>query len=235
MNLLALDTTAVAASAAVLREGRIVSFIHSEAGAARGELLLPMIEHCLAAASLSFGAIDAYACTNGPGSFTGVRIGVATVKGLAFGANRPCVAVSTLRAIAENLRYLPGIYCAAMDARRSELYTALFAAGEDGTVHRLCEDAALPVAELADIARKYAKDKPIYTAGDGAHIARRALTEAGLCVMPTPELLAMQTAASVARCAYRELLAGRTVTAEALAPLYLRVPQAERERNQKIQ
>ncbi len=230
MILLAIDTTAVSASAALLRDGKVIASLHSEAGAARGELLLPMIESCLSCAHLTFDDVDAYACTNGPGSFTGVRIGVATLKGLAFGKQTPCVPVSTLEAIAENLRPLPAVYCAAMDARRGELYTALFDTDEHGRLRRLTEDEALPVSRLADRVRPYLNGRQIYTAGDGAHVAKTALTNAALPCGETPALLTMQTAASVARVAYAALENGFSLDCTKLSPLYLRVPQAERER-----
>ncbi len=230
MILLAIDTTAVSASAAILRDGKVIASLHSEAGAARGELLLPMIEHCLSVSHLNFGDIDAYACTNGPGSFTGVRIGVATIKGLAFGTATPCVPVSTLEAIAENLRPLPGVYCAAMDARRGEVYTALFDTDEDGNLRRLTEDEALPLNDLPKRIRPYLASRRIYTAGDGAHLAKKVLTDADLPCDHTPLLLSMQTAASVARVAARTLIGGFSADCTRLSPLYLRVPQAERER-----
>ena len=230
MILLAIDTTAVSASAALMRDGKVIASLHSEAGAARGELLLPMIESCLSVSHLTFGDIDAYACTNGPGSFTGVRIGVATVKGLAFGKDLPCVPVSTLEAIAENLRPLRGVYCAAMDARRGEVYTALFDTDEEGNLRRLTADEAIPVSLLAERVRPYLDGRPVFAAGDGAHVAKKALKDADILCEETPALLSMQTASSVARVAQAALLRGFSLDCTKLSPIYLRVPQAERER-----
>ncbi len=234
MNILALDSTAVSASVAVSCDDRIVARFTADNGLTHSELLLPMAEAALRAANMKVSDIDLFACTAGPGSFTGVRIGVATVKGLAFGTGKPCVGVSTLAAIAENLAPLPGIYCAVMDARRGQVYTALFEY-RDGEVVRLTPDEATPVSTLAQRLLSDYPKHPVFLAGDGYRVALPALKAAGVNVCDTPELLRLQSAASTALCAHRMAERGETVTDTALSPIYLRLPQAERDRLAKQQ
>ena len=233
MLLLAIDSTARACSAAISQNGRVIVSMQNDTGNTHSEQLLPMVESCLARASLSYKDIDAFACTNGPGSFTGVRIGVSVIKGLAFGTSKPCIEVSALEALAESLRPLDGLYCAVMDARRSQVYTALFDTDENGALRRLTPDAALSLDELIELYRTQYDGKPLSLAGDGYAVAERALTLAGITVLPTPSILRLQNAAAVAHVAERKLMMGETTTDIALSPLYLRVPQAERERLQK--
>ena len=233
MKILALDSTARAASAAVMVNGDVVACFTADVGQTHSEVLLPMAEAACRAASLTVSEADCYAVTVGPGSFTGVRIGVATVKGLAFRFPednvKNCVAVSTLEALAENLYGLDGILCAVMDARRKEVYNALFRM-ENGTLTRLTPDRAISLAALAEELRTLYKNEPIRLSGDGYDVAHAALTEAGVACPETPYLLRLQNASSVARCANRAVLLGNTVTEASLSPVYLRMPQAERER-----
>lgn len=232
MNILALDSTSRVASAAVLRGEQVLSVFTADSGLTQSELLLPMLRETLAAARMTFADVDLYALTVGPGSFTGVRIGVATVKGLAFGKNTPCVPVSTLLSLAENLAPLDGILCPVMDARRAQVYNALFRT-EDGLPRRLCEDRALPIAALAEELCTRYPGEGVRLCGDGAALAAPVLRAAGVPLLPTPPLLSLQSAASVGRCALRAALTGDTTTARDLRPLYLRMPQAERERLEK--
>ena len=233
MNILSMDSTARAASVAVMTDERITACFTADVGQTHSEILLPMAEDACRVASVALSDIDYYAVTVGPGSFTGVRIGVAAVKGLAFRypeADEPnCVAVSTLESLAENLYGLDGILCAVMDARRSEVYNALFRM-ENGTLTRLCPDRAISLRALSEELLTLYKNEPIRLVGDGYDVAYPALTEAGASCPPTPALLRLQSAASVARCARRMILCGEVVTDRALSPVYLRLPQAERER-----
>ncbi len=229
MNILAFDSTAVSASVAVAKDEKILARFTADNGLTHSELMLPMAEAALRAASLHFSDIDLFACTAGPGSFTGVRIGVSTVKGLAFGTGKPCVGVSTLAAIAENLIPLEGIYCAVMDARRGQVYAALFTC-RDGELHRLTNDMAISLNELSARLRVDYAGKPIYLAGDGYHVAYNALKDSSIRLMDTPPLLRLQSGASVAALAYRAALRGETISDTDLVPIYLRLPQAERDR-----
>ncbi len=234
MNILAFDSTAVSASVAVAKDEQVLARFTADNGLTHSELILPMAEAALRAAGLAFSDIDLFACTAGPGSFTGVRIGVSTVKGLAFGTGKPCVGVSTLAAIAQNLVPLDGIYCAVMDARRGQVYTALFTC-RDGELCRLTNDAAISLNELTSRLLLDFAGQPVYLAGDGYKVAYPVLEKAGVNVQKTPSLLRQQSAASVAVIAYHAALRGETVSDANLVPVYLRLPQAERDRLAKAE
>ena len=228
MITLAFDSTAKAASVALLCDGKALADYTIDNGLTQSELLLPMAEDMLKSLNLGFDDISLFATSVGPGSFTGVRIGVALVKGLAFGKNKPCVSVSTIEALAENLSGLDGIIVPAMDARRAQVYTAIFKSDKDGLT-RLTEDMAIPLTELADMLHAYPPES-IYIVGDGYEVAHRSLSEAGILLCETPKGLRLESAASVARVAERIYKNGGAVSDSEIAPTYLRVPQAERER-----
>lgn len=232
MITLAFDSTAKAASVAVLKDGKALADYTIDNGLTQSELLLPMAEDMLKSLGLEFDDISLYATSVGPGSFTGVRIGVALVKGLAFGKNKPCVSVSTIEALAENLRGLDGIIVPAMDARRSQVYTALFRSDKDGLT-RITEDLAIPLTELADRLSAYPCEN-IYIVGDGYEVAHKALSSLGIKLSATPIGLRLENAASVARVAEAIYQAGGAITDSEIAPTYLRVPQAERERLERL-
>lgn len=228
MITLAFDSTAKSASVAVLSDSHVLAEYTVDNGLTQSELLLPMAEDMLDSLKLSFDDISLLAASVGPGSFTGVRIGVALVKGLAFGKNIPCASVSTLEALAENLSGIRGIIVPCMDARRGQVYTAIFESDENG-IRRISEDMAIPLTELAEILGQYG-DKRIYLSGDGYFGAKRALSDLGINTESTPALLILENAASVARVAERMFKSGETMSDTEISPTYLRVPQAERER-----
>jgi tRNA threonylcarbamoyladenosine biosynthesis protein TsaB len=228
MIILAFDGTAKCASCALLRDEVCLGEYNIDNGLTQSELLLPMAESLLKSLRLNFSDVDMYATSVGPGSFTGVRIGAALVKGLAFGRDIPCAAVSTLDALAENARGLRGIIVPAMDARRGQVYTAIFRSTMDG-LERLCEDMAISLADLAERLREF-EGEAIYVTGDGYNVTTKHLSDAGLDVEETPILLRNESASSVARVAYRQYKNGETTTDKELSPTYLRLPQAERER-----
>ena len=237
MKILAFDSTAKIASVALAEEERLLAVMTASNGLTHSEILLPMAQDVCARAKTALSEMDYYAVTVGPGSFTGVRIGVATVKGLAFrmpqDEKKRCVAVSTLEALAQNLFPLDGIYTAVMDARRAEVYNALFEA-RDGALKRLTPDRAISLDCLAEeLLTRYA-GRPVRLVGDGYEIAYRTLVARGVALLETPLLLQSQNAGSVALCACRMIRRGETVSDRALAPVYLRLPQAERERLEKI-
>ena len=227
MIILAFDGTAKAASVAVADGDRILAYSTVDNGLTQSELLLPMAEEMLRSLKLSFSDIELFTTSVGPGSFTGVRIGVSLIKGLAFGRNIPCASVSTIEALAENARGLRGIIIPCMDARRGQVYSATFR--YDGELTRLCEDRAVALSDLAEELREY-NGEDIYIVGDGYGVARTAITRAGIRLCDTPELLILENAASVARVAKRKYDAGEFVSDEQISPVYLRMPQAERER-----
>lgn len=228
MKILAFDGTAKAASVAVSDGDRVLALYTVDNGLTQSELLLPMAEDILKSLKLSFSDIELYATSVGPGSFTGVRIGVSLIKGLAFGNNIPCVSVSTIEALAENLKGLNGIIVPCMDARRGQVYSASFRC-EGGELERLTEDRAIALSDLADELRAF-EGENIYICGDGYAVAKNALSKAGIALCNTPELLIIENAASVARVAERKYNEGEWMSDEQISPIYLRMPQAERER-----
>ena len=230
MKILALDSTAICATAAVCEDEKLLCQITLNNGNTHSETLLPMVEFMLRSLALSVHDMDLLALSEGPGSFTGVRIGAATVKGLAFGTDIPCLGVSTLEALAYNLKSFSGILCPVMNARRSQLYNALFDC-DSRTVTRLCEDRAIAIsdldAELASLGR------PVFLCGDGTDLALGAFKTA-LC-QRAPETLVYQNAYSVAQCALAKYQTGIRTKDTELVPTYLRLPQAERERLEREQ
>lgn len=229
MLILALDSTAVVASVALCRDNTPLAAFTVKNGNTHSGTLLPMVESVLKSTGVTVNDIDLFACSVGPGSFTGVRIGVATVKGLAFGKNKPCAAVSTLEALAENLVPASGILCPVMNARRGQVYNALFRF-ENGKLNRLCSDRAISVADLE--AELLSMGNPITLSGDGIAEFSRLATR--INPADVSEHLTDQNAVSVAKCAYKAYLGGRLCTDAELAPVYLRLPQAERERLEKL-
>lgn len=232
MKVLAFDSCAKAASAAVTDGERLLGEYTIDNGLTQSELLLPMAENLLKSLGLTVSDIDLFGVSVGPGSFTGVRIGVALVKGLAFGTDKPTSPVSTIEALAENLAGVEGIIVPCMDARRGQVYCGIFSSSGGG-IKRLTEDMALPVDELYKMLGEYA-DLPIYIVGDGYKGTRDRLAELGLPVRVTPEGLVRESGYSVARVALRMYESGLSVPARELAPTYLRMPQAERERLERL-
>lgn len=228
MIILAFDGTAKCASCAVLRDNVCLGEYNIDNGLTQSELLLPMAESLMKSLKLNFSDVELYATSVGPGSFTGVRIGAALVKGLAFGKNIPCAEVSTLEALAENARGLRGIIVPAMDARRSQVYTAIFRSDGE-SMERLTEDMAIAISDLGTMLNEY-HGEPIYITGDGYDVARKNLISMGVSIEVTPIGMRNESAASVARVALRQYAEGKTVSDKELAPTYLRLPQAERER-----
>ncbi len=230
MKILALDSTAVAASVALCEDEKLLALYTVNLGNTHSETLLPMVESVLKTADLTTGDIDLFAVSEGPGSFTGVRIGTATLKGLAFGKNKPCIGISTLEALAYNLIGFCGLAVPVMNARRSQVYTATFRVN-NGSMERLTADRAISIAELE--AELLSVTEPIYLSGDGCDITLGGFQT----VKPqyTPAVLVPQNAYSVAMCALDHFGKGESVSDLTLVPTYLRPSQAERERNEKNQ
>lgn len=229
MLTLGLDTTAGTACAAILSDDKLLCEYTMHSGNTHSTTLLPMIENMLALLGKKASDIDLYACAAGPGSFTGVRIGAATVKGMAYPYNTPCVPVSTLEALAYNLVGYGGLLCPVMNARRQQVYTALFSS--DGVhLRRLCADCAMAVEDLASLLK--GTGEPVYFVGDGYDLVTH-LTD-----RVTPERLRYPSAVSVALCGYwiYANAENKAVYApEALLPVYLRKPQAQREREARLE
>lgn len=235
MKILAIDSSALCASVALCDGARRLSEAFINTTNTHSETLLPMVESVLAQAETAVDDIDLFACTVGPGSFTGVRIGVSLIKGLAFGRSKPCVGVSTLEAYATQLVSLKGIIVPVSDARRCGLYNAVFVS--DGKkLTRLCEDKLTLPDELAREAEELAKEKKmnLYLAGDGYDRVRGLVK--GVRVKDTPETLKLLNSYYVAQTAldiYESAKDKSVFTDEALAAHYLRPTQAERELNEK--
>lgn len=226
MKILALESSACAASAAIAEHGTLLGEAFLNVGLTHSQTLLPLAEAILKSANLSLEEIGAFAVTNGPGSFTGVRIGVAALKGLAFPFDRPCVALSTLEVIAYGLIGQDCTVCAAMDARCAQVYTALFSC-RGGKLTRLTEDAALKIEELPALLAGQAA--PVVFAGDGAALCFEAIGGQAPGSRLAPMQERYQRASNAALLAEKKLRGGSGVPSGALAPSYLRLPQAERE------
>ena len=225
MKILSLDSSAQVATVALCEDERLLGEYTINNGNTHSETLLPMVESILKFFDLTAREIDLFAASEGPGSFTGVRIGAATVKGLAFNSQKPCIGVSTLEALAYNLQGFDGILCPVMNARRKQVYTAIFE--QKGSITaRLLPDSAISIAELDELLAQY--DAPIYLVGDGYEITAENLKKT--TPLPTPERLRHQSAYSVAQVAYQKYLGGDRTTDAQMAPSYLRPCQAERER-----
>ncbi len=233
MLVLSIDSSATAVSVALLDDDRLIGefFINTELTHSR--TLLPMINSLLEVVSKTVSDIELIAVSTGPGSFTGVRIGVATGKGLAFPDNIPCMPVSTLESMAYNLTLTDCVVCATMDARRNQVYNAMFRI-KYGSIERLCEDRAISLSDLKkDISDNY-QGEHIILVGDGSKLTMRELMDLNTYVELAPPALIYQRASSVALCAKTKILAGeKPENPEKLLPSYLRLSQAERERAEK--
>ena len=234
MLILALDSTALSASVALCEDERLLAEFTIHTGHTHSETLLPMVEAALAITGKKTTDIDLFACTAGPGSFTGVRIGAATIKGLAFGRDVPCIGVSTLESLAYNALPLTGIFVPAMNARREQVYEATFLS--DGqSLTRLTEDRALAIAELGEELLNCHPDMPIYLMGDGAKLVYDALADTlGERLHMMPERLLHQSGYNTAQVALRLYRSGVRTTDAELTPVYLRLSQAERIRMEKM-
>jgi len=237
LRILAIESTAKAASCAVLNGFEVEASSYQNRGLTHSRTLMPMVSDMLKNSGLALSDCELVAVANGPGSFTGVRIGVAAAKGLAFGADLPCIGVSTLEAMGQRLAHTDSVILCAMDARRGEVYNAVFLA-LGGEIMRLTPDDALPAAEAAALAAEYAKkhEKSVICVGDGAELCYNGydnICKAFAATLAPPELL-RQNAVGVALLAKKLAENGAACDAETLAPVYLRVSQAERERNERL-
>ncbi len=233
MKILAFDSTATAASVAICEEGKVQTEFFVNAGLTHSRTLMPMLDAALKNTDSDLKSIDALAISNGPGSFTGVRIGVAVVKGIAFAENLPCIEVSTLESMAYNLTLTDCIVCAVMDARCAQVYNAVFEI-KYGEVNRCCQDRAISIADLKSELNTSYQGKRIILVGDGAELCFKEFMDTTLSVELAPAALRFQRASSVAAAAFDKLSKGeKTKSANELLPAYLRLSQAERELKKK--
>lgn len=227
MKILALESSAVAASAALCEDEMLLGQTYLHTGLTHSQTLLPMAAGLLEQCDLKPQDLDLIAVAAGPGSFTGLRIGVAAAKGLAWAAELPCAGCSTLEAMAWSLAGFQGEVCAAMDARRHQVYNARFQV--NGTApHRLTPDRAITLADL--VKELEGTSVPQIVVGDGAQLCYDALTAAGIPAILAPPNLRMQSAWGVARMGLELARTGQTVSPGELVPIYHRLSQAERER-----
>lgn len=232
MTVLALDSSAITAGCAVVcdDENGILAEKLINNGLTHSQTLLPLVDDTLRESGRTLADIDCVAVSAGPGSFTGVRIGIATVKGIAFTDDIPCIGVSTLDAIAYSTIGLSGIIAAVMDARREQVYNALFSVGAGGEIKRLTEDRAISITQLAEEISELSET--VWFCGDGAELCYNRLKNSLENVKIAPEECRFQSGRGAALAA---LAAGKdaVISAEELLPKYLRLPQAERELNNK--
>lgn len=234
MLTLSFESSAKAASAALTRGEELIAEYTQCAELTHSRTLLPMAEDMLKSTGFSIEDIDLFACARGPGSFTGIRIGIATVKGLAWASEKPCIGVSTLEAMAWNGVSAGGYICCVMDARRSQVYNAIFEI-QNGVPVRIRDDRAVSLEELTADVRSLesegrAQALPVLIVGDGTEITEKAFESAGVPFRKAPSNLVCQNAWGVAMAS----LGKAPVSSEALLPVYLRLSQAERERNERL-
>jgi len=229
--ILAFETTAKAGSVALLEDGKLLVESYQNTGLTHSQTLMVMAEDMLKAAGKTVADLTAVAVAEGPGSFTGVRIGVAAAKGLSWGGELPCYGVSTLEAMALTLGIYQGYVCCTMDARRNQVYNALFYVSH-GAIRRITEDRAIALADLAEELK--ALTEPIFLVGDGSSLTYNTLKDTVASLVLPPEHRMHQRASGVALAAAKKIAAGETGDGAALTPNYLRLSQAERERMEKM-
>ncbi len=232
MLILAFETSAKAASVALLEDGRLLGESYQNTGLTHSQTLMVMAQDVLKTAGKTVRDVTHVAVAEGPGSFTGVRIGVAAAKGFAWGGEIPCCGVSTLEAMALGLGLYEGYICACMDARRNQVYNAVFYENH-GTLERRSEDRAIALSDLAQELK--ALDGPVFLVGDGAAVTHRTLAAEVPNLILLPEHKLHQRAVGVALAAAAKIAAGEPCDGAALIPNYLRLSQAERERLERHQ
>ena len=232
MLILAFETSAKAGSVALLEEGVLLAESYCNTGLTHSQTIMVMAQDILKSCGKTPADVRAIAVAAGPGSFTGIRIGVAAAKGFAWGADIPCCGVSTLEAMALGLGAYDGYVLPVMDARRSQVYNAVFCA-DGGQLTRVTEDRAIALSDLAEEIKNF--KKPIFLVGDGATLCYNTLKDAVPNLVLPPEHRMHQRAAGVALAAEKQLAAGNHCDGATLTPNYLRLSQAERERLAKLE
>lgn len=224
MKILAIDTSALTATAAILSEDILIGEISTTTKLTHSQTIMPMIDELLKKVSIDITDIDLFACSEGPGSFTGLRIGIGTIKGLAYGLGKPVVGVSTLEALAHNIDVTDLVICPIMDARRGQVYNGLYKYN-DGRLTCIEEPRALSIEELC----QELTERTIFV-GDGVNVHKEKIKEllGNKAVFASPQNL-LQRAGSVVYAALKK----EAVSAEDLTAVYLRKPQAEREREER--
>ena len=231
MLLLAFETSAKAASVALFDGETLLAEQYQNTGLTHSQTLMVMAEDMLKQCGFTPRDVGGVAIAAGPGSFTGIRIGMAAAKGFAWGGEIPCWGVSTLESMAYHLGLSHGLICPVMDARRNQVYNALFTA-KNGEINRIREDRAISLSDLAEELK--GETMPIFLVGDGAKLCYNTLKDTVPNLILPPEHRMHQRACGVALAALAEIARGNPGDGSALTPNYLRLSQAERERMEKM-
>lgn len=227
MKVLAVDSSSVSASVAILDGSKILADFYVNAGLTHSQTLAPMIDLAVKSSGIKISDIDFFASTTGPGSFTGLRIGIATVKGMALGSGKKCMGVSSLLAAAYNCRNFEGIICSCMDARRNEIYGAVFEAS-GGKIRRITRDMAVSIPDFKSEIEKY--EKKVILVGDGAEICYNNMSgsENSRKIELSSEFSRFVSAKNVALAAIENYSEEKLLSPGELVPEYLRLSQAQR-------
>lgn len=242
MRILGVDTATSTASAAIIEDGRlVVEKILPRPGSVNltterhfrsnhAEVILPLIQSVLRAATVSLSELSALAVSIGPGSFTGLRVGLSTVKGLSYGWRIPVVGVSTLLANAARITDFDGLICSVLDARKKEVYAALFTS-RGNNFERLTEDSVLEAGAVVDLVRKFDDGAPCLFIGDGAIPYKKLFVESfGNKAFLRQETTTPSIASAVARLSEEQSCSSNIDASGPLAPVYLRLSEAEAKR-----
>ena len=231
MKVLAIDSSSVVAGVAILDGDQLLYEVYHHHKRNHSEILMPLVEEALNSSDLQPEDIDLFAVSEGPGSFTGLRIGVSTIKGLAQAVEKPVVAVPTLDAMAWNIVSSGVLVCPIMDARRNQVYTSVYRRQGD-ECNKLMPYSALPLEELTEHLNTYRED--VTFVGDGIPVYRSLPEEKmGMRAIFAPPYLAYQRASVIACLGQKQALAGNEIHYRELKPFYLRKSQAEQKRKQK--
>lgn len=225
IKVLAIESSAKTASAAIVSEDKIISEAFVNSNLTHSQTLLPMVEAVFNNSAVDIREVDGLAVAYGPGSFTGVRIGVSMIKGMAFASKLPCVPVSTLKALAYNLIDEKDYISAVMDARCNQVYNCIYQSTDSGLI-QLTEERAIPISRLET---EFAGlEGRIFLVGDGSSLCYDSFGNKYDNIRIAPESLRFGRAASVGKLGIQMLKKGEYITGEQLAPLYLRPSRAER-------
>jgi len=236
MKILAFECSAKQASVAIAEDEKILTEFYSNVGLTHSQTLMPMMEAALTACGLKIDDIDGVCIAAGPGSFTGLRIGMSAVKGLTLGSEKPCVGVSTLFAMAHCNLAFKGVIAACMDARCNQCYCGLFLSNGEN-ITRITEDMAIPMEEFCYLVNAKSEELklPVLIMGDGANLFNKGFGDKLKNAVMAPDGSRYQSARGVVAAALNDFNSGNTVSSAELLPIYLRLPQAERELKKKME
>lgn len=225
MNILAIDASGLSGSVAYISDYKLVGEYYICHKLTHSQTIMPMLEHLKSMLGLELDQVDAIAVTSGPGSFTGIRIGVATAKAMALALDVPIIGIPTLDVMAHNITFTTASICPIMDARRNQVYTSIYK-WDNNMLQRECDYLAVPIEELLE----KVSDKEVIFLGDGVDVLGEVITEKmGDKAQFAPSFLYMQRASVLAHLACEAYEHGEMENADDFVPMYLRKSQAERE------